>query len=569
MVTRRLSHARLYARTLANLEPAQVTGRLRRHAQQRLIRVVPASFVRRWLGRWPEPAGWPTNVAPLRPRFCDPVRTAEACAAGRFSFLGEERALGSPPDWDQADAPHLWRFCLHDFEWAWTLAAHPDRSWARNVFAELWRDWRAAIPLGHADAWSPYVASLRAWTWCGLYHELVAGEEHAEDLHRDLAVHAGYLGATLERDLGGNHLVKNLKALIGLGVFFGDDELASSALTHLIAELDTQVLADGGHFERSPSYHCQVLGDLVDVAALFAGAGRDVPASLTGAVARMRAWLGAMRLPDGDIPLFNDSVRQGRERLDELGAGPWSRGLTVLEPSGYVSARLDERTQLLCDVGAPGPPTLPAHAHADCLSFELAVAGRRVIVDTGASTYEPGAVRAHERSTLAHNTVTVDGANQTEVWGTFRAARLAEAQLHTAHTDGHTVIVTGSHDGYARLPGTVVHTRTFELDPGRLRLTDALAGWGLHQFVSRLHLPADAVVVPDAQGMIAAVGDVSLRIRAQTIDGGALPLRTVDTWVATGFGAREAATAVELAMTVALPQRWMLTLRWGSEAAKR
>ena len=74
--------------------------------------------------------------------------------------------------------------------------------------------------------------------------------------------------------MGGNHLVKNLKALVGLGVFLGDDRLVAHAASHLERQIGVQVLADGGHYERSPSYHCQVLGDLIDVAGLLAAAGR-------------------------------------------------------------------------------------------------------------------------------------------------------------------------------------------------------------------------------------------------------------------------------------------------------
>ena len=38
-------------------------------------------------------------------------------------------------------------------------------------------------------------------------------------------MHAGFLRRNLETDVGGNHLIKNLKALAGLAVFFGDDAL--------------------------------------------------------------------------------------------------------------------------------------------------------------------------------------------------------------------------------------------------------------------------------------------------------------------------------------------------------
>ena len=83
-----------------------------------------------------------------------------------------------------------------------------------------------------------------------------------------------------------------------------------------------QVLPDGGHYERSPSYHCQVLGDLIDVGALLEAAGFPPVDGLDDTVDAMRRWLGAMLLPDGDVPLFNDCTLVGKERLAVLAPAP-------------------------------------------------------------------------------------------------------------------------------------------------------------------------------------------------------------------------------------------------------
>src|SRR5206468_284588 len=146
-----------------------------------------------------------------------------------------------------------------------------------------------------------------------------------------------------ELDVGGNHFLKNLKALIGLGVILGEDRMVHSAVRRLCRQIDTQVLADGGHYERSPWYHAQVLGDLLDIEALLASARRPPVPGLGRAVAAMRAWLGAILMPDGDVPIFNDGSRVGINRLAILQPrlGP-HRVLTVLQPSGYVVVRLNE-----------------------------------------------------------------------------------------------------------------------------------------------------------------------------------------------------------------------------------
>jgi len=333
------------------------------------------------------------------------------------------------------------------------------------------------------------VASLRVWVLCGVFNALARGSDIESDCLNQIAWHAGYVQSHLELDLGGNHLLKNIKALIGAGEFLGRPDLVSTGRRLLEAQLPIQVLADGGHFERSPSYHCQVLGDLIDILGLLADADAPPVAGLEGAITAMRRWLGAMVGADGEVALCNDAIPVGQRWLTSLGpAAPPHGFVTVLAASGYVVVRPDEHTQLILDVGDPCPDDLPGHAHADCLSFELWVGGERWVVDTGTSTYEAGPRRAYERSTAAHNTVDVDGEDQTEVWSIFRAARRARGTLELVANDGGTIEVVASHDGYRRLPGSPVHRRRWRISPGLVEITDMISGVGSHRMVSRLHV---------------------------------------------------------------------------------
>lgn len=491
MNSSRMDTALLLIRTTRNLRPAQVLHRARLRAQRfppsrpmaaSLIRLLP--LVERPV------AGWPEAFRPLDLQSAEGFPSAQENTQGRFTFLNEAQDLGRPIRWDPTGASRLWVYHLHYMEWAWSFAVHPDQLWARASFAELWRSWAAAGRFGRGDRWSSYVVSLRAWALCGAYRALAEGSDLQPEVDASLALHARFLRWHVEHDVGGNHLVKNLKALIGLGVFMEDHRGVDWALGQLREQTAVQILPDGGHYERSPSYHCQVLGDLIDVAGLLHAAGRAPVSELGSSIDAMRSWLGLMLMPDGDVPLLNDCVRVGPDRLSALQPGPRPSGrVTVLPDSGYVVVRSGHRLQLVADVGDPCPPELPAHAHADCLSFELAVDGERVVVDTGTSTYEPGPQRSFERSTPAHNTVTVDGADQTEVWGIFRAARLAHGTVERVHDDQTTVTITAAHDGYHRLPGRPVHRRTWKVGSDHIAITDEVLGEGEHEVQSRLHMP--------------------------------------------------------------------------------
>ena len=131
---------------------------------------------------------------------------------------------------------------------------------------------------------------------------------------------------------------------------------------------------------------------------LVRATGRVPGPELTGAIQRMRRWLGCVLSPDGQVPLLNDGypVDPALIGLLQPGTVPDDR-LLVLPDTGLVRA-LAGGWRLLADVGAPCPGELPAHAHADTLSCLVHVGGVPLLVDTGTSTYAPGPVRDYERS---------------------------------------------------------------------------------------------------------------------------------------------------------------------------
>ena len=63
---------------------------------------------------------------------------------------------------------------------------------------------------------------------------------------------------------------------------------------------------------------------------------------------------------------------------------------------------------------------MPAHAHADLLTFEASFGGRRLFVDSGVFNYEDDAMRRYCRSSAAHNVLQIDGHDQCDMWSRFR-----------------------------------------------------------------------------------------------------------------------------------------------------
>ena len=406
----------------------------------------------------------------------------------RCRFLNEDRSIAGTGAWNDPGAKKLWLYNLHYFDDLNAKESDQRQEW----HVPLIRRWIDENPPASGVGWDPYPASLRIVNWIKW---TLGGGPIPEDAVRSLSVQARHLEHCVEYHLLGNHLLANAKALVFAGMFFEGtegDRWLRKGLDILEREMPEQVLADGGHFERSPMYHALVLEDLLDLVNLgraYTEGGGDYTRGLTArwseTAFRMRKWLSVMRHPDGEISLFNDAafgiapspgeLNAYSERIG-LGVVEGSRdGVTHLEESGYIRLQ-DGEGALFLDVGPPGPDYLPAHGHADTLSFELSLYGKRVIVDTGTSTYDACPDRLYQRGTSAHNTVVVEGKDSSEVWGSFRMARRAKPfGLRIDERPGE-VSIDCMHDGYRRLPGKVVHRRRWVFGLGRLRVEDALEG---------------------------------------------------------------------------------------------
>jgi uncharacterized heparinase superfamily protein len=169
----------------------------------------------------------------------------------------------------------------------------------------------------------------------------------------------------------------------------------------------------------------------------------------------------------------------GFERPDESADGP-----THFADSGYLRYQSVALMALL-DVAPVGPDYNPGHAHADNLSFELSLFGRRLIVNSGTSLYEESDERHRQRSTRAHNTVEVDGENSSEVWKSFRVARRAyprDLEIRESHDE---TVVSCAHDGYRRLRGKPMHRREWRFREGEMVVKDRVEFTGNSLFAAK------------------------------------------------------------------------------------
>jgi uncharacterized heparinase superfamily protein len=232
-----------------------------------------------------------------------------------------------------------------------------------------------------------------------------------------------------------------------------------------------------------------------------------------------------------------------------------ARRLVHLKESGYVIARPRPDLLVVFDVGSPGPDSLPAHSQADCLSLVVGTIAGWAVVDTGTSEYGAGLRRNYERSTAAHNTVEVDRADQTEVWGAFRAGRRARPTIISVGDDGDCITLIAQHDGYRRLHGHPLHRRRLVLRSGEFDITDEVLGHGLHELWSRLHLAEGSVRFEGHSTVNWQSGGSKMIVRGEGIE-------VARSEYSTTFGQRTAAHHLVQHRTGPLPveMKWSIVL---------
>lgn len=476
--------ARRIARSIAfarHIPPGQFLRRLHRRAKRLLLDAL-----------WPAPpapkpgCGGPPRALPI-PDVRSPHGTLERIDQGwRARFLGVECEMSGCVDWNmRADdsRAQLWRMNLHYFEYLHTL---PNED-ACTLIADWITRCRPRSKVSSSAGWTSYAVSLRlsAWlTWWSRRSSFRTDRVFERLFSASVREQANYLCANLETDLRGNHLIKNLRALTECGAAYPDSAGArwrELANTWLRRELPVQILPDGVHFERSPSYHAQVLADLLVIAAVRPR--DDISQMLDDALDRMTQALVDLTHPDGLPAQLNDGgLTMAVSAAACLAAyaevrgrpAPSPRRVFAMPDAGFYGARGD-RDYIIVKMGPLGPNRLMAHAHGDWGSFEWSVNGQRVIVDQGVFEYVDGEKRRLSRSTLSHNTSTVDEAEQADFFDAFRCGARPMAERPQFVVTAHGFELSGIlHPALSR-SGTR-QNRTITWSPGQVIVGDKGAG---------------------------------------------------------------------------------------------
>lgn len=464
---------------------------------------------------------------------------AERIIDGKFEFRSTIGFETEAFNWTPSGMTKGWIWDLNRQNWFVTLAFAfrytNDRRFI-DKFIQYSEDWiRTFVKKGKLppnDNPFEVAARVNAWLWAYflLQDQSLWKQSSKQTFVSALRFLCVYLFNTIEYIAPGNHLLLEAKALVLAGECFGESRLGrrlrKRGWWYLNRELDKQICEDGVHAERSTMYHRIIAGELGELCAYYSKFQPSIFFRISEIVKKMAVFSASIENTDGSFALFGDAhlvdtyyrfnptrlfrlIPEYTTQFDDIyddhtdwlelahGDQIASTGGSVVDKTnihfstgGYHVIRSGWHRQsdvLVWDCGQVGYKPNRKHAHADSLSFTLAVDGRPFLIDPGMDEFKSPLLSL--RSTRSHNAIVVDSqdssilAPRSEIWAP------ASCSLREVHCLGDITILAGSHDGYRRLkqPVTVFRVIVTCTDQYWL-IVDLIFGVGAHAVDQYFHL---------------------------------------------------------------------------------
>lgn len=454
--------------------------------------------------------------------------------------------------------------------------ASGERRYADAVVRQL-TSWMDQNPFGYGMNWrSPLELGVRLinWVWAidmirdsGAMDEAFFGRlRHNAFLHCWETARKYSKGSSAN-----NHLVGEAAGVyVGASYFSGFEQSAAwrrEAKQILCREILAQTYEDGCIREHGLGYQFFVLQFYIVCGLVGRWTGDEFPEAYWSRIERMIEFVALLAEGGEDLPMFGDRDdgyvldlgdspenvealmslaallfdrgdfkaragglsqtaywllgQAGVETYDRLHSEPVDGPLESMSfpESGYhllQSGRVGAGAiSLFFDCAELGYGAIAAHGHADALSVALRFDRRDVLVDPGTYDYFTYPEwRQYFRKTCSHNTLMVDGEDQSELQGAFLWGRRAVSRLESWRVDGAETVISGSHDGYTRLSDPVVHRRTVRLDgeTGEIEILDEIDCRQAHRVSLRFQFSEHCTLEPE--------GEQGYRVRVDGLERG-------------------------------------------------
>lgn len=394
-----------------------------------------------------------------------------------------------------------------------------------DELSTLFYDWNLNSPFLMGISWTSVMeVAIRINSWIYCYSFLAAVPEPPMKLLNHLENGIINMAAYVEKhhsrySSANNHLAVEAYALGMAGILLNNKKWLSKAVHIFSTELPRQNYADGVNKEASLHYQCFFMEAVGLFMRLLQLNNLSVPSEWEVILSAMSRYVSNCIGTYGEKIIFGDD---DEGKILNLSGEPYDYYLYILDLMGCI---LNEKYTDLCDPsenirwlynktqimaykakplyhadrsicykyggcsimrnhtkdfligidhGALGFGTIAAHGHSDALSFQLYVEGIGVFIDPGTFIYHIWEdERNFFRKTINHNTLCIEGKDQSEMLGPFLWGKKAVCQIIHSDFQKNEDILTASCDGY----WPYLHTRKFTFNKtNTLEILDTISG---------------------------------------------------------------------------------------------
>ena len=450
---------------------------------------------------------------------------SEKTLANQFTFQTQSDGFQEEIGWELHQSP-AWRAELHAFDFGLELALNyrisREERYARHL-RYLIAHWIGANPPGNGTGWALNPLARRVRNW------ILSADLARDDWERDAAFFNMVAKSLM---LQATYLLKHssslrfaddawdaARALHLAGIFFGGRngiEMRERAREILLDESKRLFSADGHFAESRPGSQLRLARAMVEFLALGGTGGTDKPFLEEKLWEILKVVEGCL-LPDGTLPLFGPAStpavddltdlfalaavlldepmwkdlagkfgvfpymllgETGKTHFDRLPEFPWEPARCIQPYCGISRLSITHESAMVINGRLPRS----RKDHQDGLSYELAIQGRRVIVDSGAFTVGSTERADYFSSPQAHNVLLVDGKGPECVNPTESIPPMDVQWDQEERTIGLSVAWPGF-----PFPGLNHQRAWFCLDGQAWAVLDGLNGAGAHTVASYVH----------------------------------------------------------------------------------
>ena len=379
-----------------------------------------------------------------------------------------------------------------------------------DEFVELFNDWNVKNPFLWGISWTSVMeVAIRCSNWCytlAFLSETDAPSDLLKSISNGILNMTDYITNHYSRySSANNHLIIEMYVIGQSGILFDKPEWTDLAIRILTRELPIQNCSDGVNKEASLHYQAFYMEAMGLMTRLLRKNRIEVPEGWEPMLTQMSRFVADCMGEYGEVVAFGDD---DEGKIVDL-KGDWTEyyvyvlGLMsvlldksyiknytcetlywlfaeieieeakrsepyispqycIYKEGGYSILRSVDRKVIIGIDHAPlGYGSIAAHGHADALSFQLFYEGKPIFVDPGTYIYHCDLKNRNEfRKTSNHNTVCIDGKDQSEMLGPFLWGKKANSSLLSCEQKNDTIEILLMHNGYS----PALHKRRIRFD---------------------------------------------------------------------------------------------------------